>query len=196
MTLVQNHLGKYFEDDEPQVLHPMQDIMGYHIDCLVYRPNERYPFWKLVTMGASDFKMPKSNAIADRNEYIMFIDKNEDLYNQDILNWYYGHILDIATYPIQCNKVLTYGHDITWETDEEMCGAYIELPQIIPDSSIVKLKLGLMKEIAFLQIMLLNKMEFALMQDIGNEQFSYYLYPTDRKNQHFLCQRSRNIQYK
>lgn len=48
--------------------------MEPHIDALLYAPNEAYPFWKLVTAGASDYKMSAPRgALGKRNEYMMFM---------------------------------------------------------------------------------------------------------------------------
>lgn len=64
------HCDTYFEQEDCMVLHPIVDD-GLHIDVLLYKPNEKYPFWKLVTMGASDYKMPAiQNALGLQNEYI------------------------------------------------------------------------------------------------------------------------------
>ena len=52
------HFDTYFEQSDCTVLHPIVDN-GFHIDVLVYKPTVEYPFWKLVTMGASDYKMLK-----------------------------------------------------------------------------------------------------------------------------------------
>lgn len=52
------HFDKYFEQSDCVVLHPIVDD-GFHVDVLLYEPNEKYPFWKLVSTGASDYEMPK-----------------------------------------------------------------------------------------------------------------------------------------
>ena len=80
------HFDTYFEQDDSTVLHPIVDD-GLHIDVLMYAPNEKYPFWKLVTMGASDYKMPPiQNTVGLNNEYIMFIDSEIDLTDKEVLN--------------------------------------------------------------------------------------------------------------
>ena len=33
------------------------------IDILVFAPTGRYPFWKLCTRGASDYRMPKREGV-------------------------------------------------------------------------------------------------------------------------------------
>ena len=75
------HFDTYFEQSDCTVLHPV--VSGkLHIDVLLYKPSEKYPFWKLVTLGASDYKMPKrENTVGQFNEYIMFVDKDVNLYD-------------------------------------------------------------------------------------------------------------------
>ena len=58
MNALIKHFDRYFAQTAPKVIHPLEDD-GAHVDVLIYEPNESYPFWKLVTMGASDYKMPK-----------------------------------------------------------------------------------------------------------------------------------------
>ena len=43
----------------------------FHIDILLYGPTDKFPYWKMVTMGAGDYQMPPAkNTIARRNEYL------------------------------------------------------------------------------------------------------------------------------
>ena len=64
------HCDTYFAQDDCIVLHPIADN-GLHIDVLLYKPNDKYNFWKLVTMGASDYKMPAiQNTVELYNEYV------------------------------------------------------------------------------------------------------------------------------
>ena len=68
------HFDAYFGQTDSMVLHPVAEMQP-HIDTLLYAPNEAYPYWKLVTMGASDYRMPQKKApLGDRNEYIMLVD--------------------------------------------------------------------------------------------------------------------------
>lgn len=165
MEKLQDHFERFFQQ-ECMVLHMLVDPTQYHIDVLLYRPTPKYPFWKLATMGASDFKMPVKNApISDRNEYIMFVDADEDLDDREVLNWYHQQLIEIALYASANNTYISYGHSFEWEADgEEMTAAYIELPQIIENTDILRCKLGMMKTAACLQVVLLNRAELSLWQ--------------------------------
>ena len=52
------HLDSCFEQSDSMIYHN-DNMTNPHIDFLRYEPTEKYPFWKLITMGASDFKLDK-----------------------------------------------------------------------------------------------------------------------------------------
>lgn len=198
MDKITSHFDKYFEESDCTVLHPVVDN-GFHIDVLVYKPSEKYPFWKLVTMGASDYKMPKiANTFGFFNEYIMFVDKDEDLNDKDVLSRYHSKLVMIASYAKFCNKHITYGHSLEWENedpDDEMMAAYIEMPQIIPDVGILRCKTGMFKTVICLQVVLLNKNDLNKLMEIGPQAFSEYLYPEDGGKAHFLSEIRRSEKF-
>ncbi len=192
------HFDTYFEQEEPTIIHPVIDV-GFHIDVLMYKPNEKYPFWKLVTMGASDYKMPPiQNTVGQNNEYMMFIDSEIDLTDKDVLMWYYENLLTVATYAYYNKTHITYGHSFEWKNedpDDEMIAAFIEFPQIIGTTEILKCKLGIMKTAVCLQVVLLNKGELETLMKIGPGAFSDYLYPEDGSESHFLTERHRSEKF-
>ena len=199
MDKLVKHFDRYFEQSDCLVLHPVVDD-GYHIDVLLYKPNGKYPFWKLVTMGASDYKMPPITPTISRyNEYIMFVDESEDLNDKEIANWYRCKLLMVATFARYNHTHITYGHSFEWENDDpddEMIAAYVEFPQIVENVGILRCKLGMFKTVACLQPVLLNKTELAQLKKIGPEAFSYYLYPEDDdKKQHFLSEKRRSEKF-
>ena len=111
MDKLTKHFDTYFHQSDCTVLHPI--VMEPHIDALLYKPSDAYPYWKLVTMGASDYKMPApKNTLGNRNEYMMFIDPSEDMTNQEVVNWYFNKLLGIAHYPIATKSFITYGHSV------------------------------------------------------------------------------------
>ena len=192
------HFDTYFEQNDSTVLHPIVDD-GLHIDVLMYAPNEKYPFWKLVTMGASDYKMPPiQNTVGLNNEYIMFIDSEIDLIDKDVLMWYYEKLLTVASFAYYNKTHITFAHSFEWENedpDDEMIAAFIEFPQIIGTTEILRCKLGLMKTVACLQVVLLNKKELDKLMEVGPIAFSNYLYPEDSSTAHFLTERHRSEKF-
>lgn len=195
MDKLTNHFDTYFHQDDCMVLHT---IVGEpHIDALLYAPNDAYPYWKLVTMGASDYKMPApKNTLGNRNEYMMFIDPSEDMKDPQTYNWYLEQLLEVAFYPVSTKTFITYGHSMEWAPDngEEMVGAFLELPQVVEDIGILRCKLGMMKTAVCLQVVLLNREEMDRLLEIGPEAFSDYLYPEEGVH-HFLCERKRSDKF-
>jgi hypothetical protein len=192
------HFDQYFEQSDSMVLHPVVDG-GYHVDVLLYSPSKKYPFWKLVTMGASDYKMPKiANTISQYNEYIMFVHSDEDLNDRDILSWYHNKLLMIASFAYYNQTHITYAHSFEWENedaDDEMVAAFIEFPQVVEDIGMLRCKLGMLKTVACLQTVLLNREELDRLMQIGPQAFSEYLYPDDDGKQHFLSERHRSDRF-
>lgn len=192
------HFDQYFEQSDCLVIHPIVDD-GYHIDVLLYRPTQRYPFWKLVTMGASDYKMPPiANTISQYNEYIMFVDESEDLNDKEIVNWYHNKLVMIAAFARYNHTHITYGHSFEWkndDVDDEMVAAFIEFPQVVDNVAMLRCKLGMFKTVACLQTVLLNKNDLNLLMKIGPQAFSEYLYPENDGKQHFLSERHRSERF-
>jgi len=189
------HFDTYFGQSEPRVLH--SDGMVPHIDVLVYSPNEKYPFWKLCTMGASDYKMPApKQALGNRNEYMMFIAPEEDMTDKTAALWYVSQLLEVAMYGVSTKSFVTYGHSMEWpvEDGEEMVGAYLEMPQVIQDVGVLRCNLSFIKTTVCLQVVLLTREEINRLIEIGPEAFSYYLYPDEGKA-HFLSQRKRTEEF-
>lgn len=191
MERLTEHFDKYFEQSDSVVIHPI--VMSPHIDALLYKPNEKYPFWKLVSMGASDYKMPQpANNLGDRNEYIMMIDPKEDMNDPEVAAWYYSNLIEISVYPQTSKCAVSFGHSIEWKPkdNEEMVGAYIDFPQIIEDTGILRCKLGMFKTAICLMVILINRAEMDTLLEIGPNEFREYLFPDDNAP-HFLCQRKR-----
>lgn len=189
------HFSRYFEQDDPVVLHPA--AMVPHVDILKYGPAGKYRFWKLATMGASDYRMEGRSSLGNRNEYMMFIDADENLDERETLDWYGARLLETALYPAENNGFLSVGHSVEWvpEAGEEMVGAFLDFPQIIEDPGILRCTLGLFKTAVCLQVTLLNRPEMERLLEIGPQQFSECLYPDAEGPRHFLSQRERDAKF-
>ena len=198
MEALTEHFNFYFEQDDPMVLHPIVDN-GPHIDVLIYKPTEKYPFWKLATMGASDYKMPNvKNSLGRNNEYIMFIDKDEDLSDREIASWYHNKLLTVATFAYYNKTFISYGHSFEWENEDksdEMVGAFIEFPQVIENTGILRCNINIFKTVICLQVVLLNRSEVEKLKKIGPQAFSEYLYPDNENEPHFLSERQRSEKF-
>ena len=199
MDIITKHFDKHFGQTDSKVLHPLEDN-GFHVDVLLYEPNERFPFWKLVTMGASDYKMPPHGKTFSRyNEYMMFVHADEDLTDMNVVSWYFNKLIMVASYAHFTKCYITYGHSFEWQIDEEdsgeMIAAYIEMPQVIPDVDILRCKLGLFKTVTCLQVVLLDKDGLDKLKSIGSQAFSEYLYPYGEGDPHFISERYRSDRF-
>ena len=191
------HCDKYFRQTGCTVLPP-KDRAWPHIDSLLYPPNEVYPFWKLVTMGASDIKMPKHPiSLARRNEYMMFIDPSEDLTQSSKVGWYHRTLLDIARHPAYSKTSISYCNSLEWEPGlgSDMVAAFLELPQMITDPMILLFKRRPLMRVVCLQVILLTRQDVNMMKEIGNQEYSHYLYPEDETIAHFLAERYRSERF-
>ncbi len=191
------HCDRYFQQDDPKIFHSSLPQKP-HVDVLCYPPNEAYPFWKLVTMGASDYKMPKaSGSLGNRNEYMLFIHMDENLMRNEVWPWYLTQLMDIAMYSCNTGTPVTYGHSMEWEADEEsdMAGCFLEMPQILRDVGALRCKLSPFKQTVLLQAVLLTKAEIDRLLTIGPEAFSNYLYPDNAGPCHYLSQRHRSEKF-
>ena len=196
MNIFTAHCDKYFQQSDCTILHPTEDTT-VHIDVLVYPPNGKFPFWKLVTMGVSDYKMPKAKqTLGNRNEYMMFISGQENLRDPDTLSWYREKLLMIATYSMATQTPVSYGHSMEWEPEEQesIVGAFLEMPQIIEDVGMLRCKLGPFRTCICLQAVLLTRDDLQMLLSVGPQQFSSYLYPEDGRP-HYLSQRTRTEQF-
>lgn len=198
MEKLTKHFDTYFEQEDCDVLHPIVDG-GLHVDVLIYKPNKKYPFWKLVTLGASDYTMPRiPNTLGCNNEYIMFVDQSVDLLDKETVMWYYDKLIMVATFAYYNKTHITYGHSFEWKNEDqndEMIGAFIEFPQIIGTTEILKCKTGLIQKVICLQAVLLNKEELEKLMEIGPNEFSNYLYPEDGSKPHFLTEKHRSKKF-
>ncbi len=197
MNKFTDHCNRYFYQTDPMVLHSTsQDPI--HIDVLRYAPNQKYPFWKLVTMGASDYKMPNptTKQMDDRNEYMFAVEPEVDLNDLAVCSWYYHTLLEIATAPMTDHYFMTYGHSVEWpeQEDSDMVGAYISMPQILEDVAFLHCRLGLTKRVTCLQAIPLTRQEMDHLMEIGPEAFDEFLYPYEGDD-HYLCQQYRSDKF-
>ena len=181
MVKLIRHFDTYFCQNDSLVLHPVTDD-GLHIDVLLYRPSAKYPFWKLVTMGASDYQMPAFQPTISRyNEYIMFLNEDEDLTDREVVSYYHSKLMMIASYACENKQHITFGHSLEWQNqkaDDDAVGAFVLFPELIENSQILRCKVGRWKTVACLQTILLDRRELDMLAEMGPQAFwNEYVYP-------------------
>ena len=184
-----NHYNKYFEQEAEGMLEYCGDNNEkMPIDVIIYKPTKKYPFWKLATVGASDYKMPKHKpAIARRNEYVMFLDKYINISpDSKEYDWYYRFLMLTAYSARDLGEFISYGHTIELTNSQENWPiSLLLMPEAIQDSRILRCKLGLFDKCAILQVMPISQKEY----DEGFEKIENNIYGENCKPEEFLARK-------
>ena len=163
------------------------------VDFLLFEPNEDFPFYKVVSAGASDYQMPQSNGLLpNRNEYIIFLSKDFNI-QSDEFNWYLNLINYVATYAYYVKASITYSHaiDIKQLNNEKYPAVFINFPEIYNDSYILRCKLSMFKTCACLQLMPMTNQELDELTQYGVAKILDTYYPKEGKPI-FLADRNTN----
>ncbi len=160
---------------------------------LIYAPDRKYDFWKICTVGASDYKMPKREGVrygetaSFHNEYMMFVPPGIDFSEgKNGWHWYAEYLWRAASFA-QLNKTGVVATDILDFKDrtQPMSAATLLFPEAIEDTGILQLRLGLGKTVTFLQVMPVTASE----ADLGDALYERF-YPHDGvRPQIFLARR-------
>ena len=120
------------------------------ITTLVFKPTDELPFWKLCTIGASDYLMPERDIgfgrkANRRNEYMMFITPDVDIRNtsedEDApTDWLALNSLLWATAEYAFNEKdnITVSDTFDMGINGKYCGTVLLLPEILKSPSTVK----------------------------------------------------------
>lgn len=129
------------------------------ITTLVFEPSKDMPFWKLCTIGASDYLMPERDIgwgrkANQRNEYMMIIDPKVEI-SQEKTEWLSLNSLLWATaeYAFNAKENITVSDTIDMKIKGKYCGTVLLLPEIFKSLSIVKCFVSKHKFISIFQAM-------------------------------------------
>ena len=168
MITFTEHMDKYFHQECEKVIDGVFENNKLHIDILIYEPNNDFPFWKLVTMGFSDYKMPHfKSSLPNRNEYMIFFNKDVDVSTTSKeLGFYIDALMNTAMASYELKEPVSYAHDIKFEMpDSEMVATIVMMPEVVPDVGILRCKLGAFKKCACLQVMPITQIEYELVYE-------------------------------
>ena len=114
------------------------------ITTLVFKPTDEMQFWKLCTIGASDYLMPERDIgwgrkANRRNEYMMLIAPEVEV-NEDSTEWLFLNSLlwSTAEYAFNEQDNLTVSDTVDMGLDGKYCGMVLLLPEVFKSPSIVK----------------------------------------------------------
>ena len=129
------------------------------ITTLVFEPTQDMPFWKLCTIGASDYLMPERDIgwgrkANQRNEYMMLIDPKVES-SQEKTEWLSPNSLLWATaeYAFNAKENITVSDTIDMQIKGKYCGIVLLLPEIFKLPNIVKCFVSKHKYISIFQVM-------------------------------------------
>lgn len=135
------------------------EINNKTITTLVFKPTSFLPFRKLCTIGASDYVMPKrkiglGRMANRRNEYMMFISRNEVI-NESSIKWLKWNALlwNTALFAFREQKNITVTDTIETDLIENFSGIVILLPELLTDSKSAKCYLSKNNFVSIFQIM-------------------------------------------
>ncbi|WP_400237154.1 suppressor of fused domain protein [Methanomethylophilus alvi] len=173
------------------------------IDILVFAPTGRYPFWKLCTRGASDYRMPKREGVRYgetatlQNEYMMFLDPTVRIEEgSDDWLWYWQILTETAMFPFS-NRMGVIATDIIdlGREQDTMQGVILLFPEVIEDTSILQCRMGLGRNVTCLQVMPVTKRELERRIDGTDADddwlYSQFYHHDPMRPDRFIAQRER-----
>lgn len=137
------------------------------VTTYVFEPTDELPFWKLCTIGASDYLMPerdigfgrKSNR---RNEYMMLIAPEVEV-SEDSTEWLFLNSLlwSTAEYAFNQKDNITVSDTIDMGLDGKYRGVVLLLPEVFKTPKIVKCYITKNKYVSIFQVMPVTKEQLA-----------------------------------
>lgn len=133
------------------------------ITTLVFEPTKDTPFWKLCTIGASDYLMPERDIgwgrkANQRNECMMLVDPKAEV-SQEKTEWLSlnAFLWVAAEYAFSAGENVTVSDTIDMQIEGECCGAVLLLPEIFKSPNIVKRFVSKRKYISVFQVMPISR---------------------------------------
>lgn len=133
------------------------------ITTYVFKPTDEMPFWKLCTIGASDYLMPErdigwSRKANRRNEYMMLVAPEVNV-DESATEWLFLNSLlwSTAEYAFNEKDNITVSDTLDMGIDGKYCGTVLLLPEVFKSPSIVKCYVSEHKYISIFQVMPLTR---------------------------------------
>ena len=139
------------------------------ITTFVFNPTAELPFWKLCTIGASDYEMPEreigwGRKANRRNEYMMFISPDVDIRNPSDdenapTDWLFLNSLlwSTAEYAFNEKDNITVSDTLDMGIDGKYRGVVLLLPEVFKTPRIVKCYISKNQYISIFQVMPVTK---------------------------------------
>lgn len=156
------HYRAVLQDEPAFRLKLKKDVLPNdmkQITTLVFKPTEDMPFWKLCTIGASDYLMPERDIgwgrkANRRNEYMMLISPEVEV-SESATEWLFlcSLLWSMAEYAYNEKDTITVSDTIDMGLKGKYCGAVLLLPEVFKTPDIVKCYYTKHKYISIFQVM-------------------------------------------
>jgi hypothetical protein len=171
------HFDKYFEQSRAGVMrsNAIEDLQVF-----LYAPTQKYPFWKMVTAGASDVICE-----GERTEAMIFIDGRTPLMqdartvNPQEIAWYFNVLVNAALYPKMSGQPIRYRKVIEFDCGEGMKGVTALLPKVIDDVGIFTCNLNEGKTAHCYLLITVTEGEIEAFKENGIDYLDKYFYPAE-----------------
>ena len=143
------------------------------ITTLVFKPTDATPFWKLCTIGASDYLMPERDIgwgrkANRRNEYIMLIEPKAKIDEQSTEWLFFNSLLwSTAEYAFNSKENLTVSDTIDMGLDGKYCGTVILFPEVFKSPDIVKCYISEKEYVSIFQVMPITREQLSKKSESG-----------------------------
>lgn len=129
------------------------------ITTLVFKPTDDMPFWKLCTIGASDYLMPERDIgwgrkANRRNEYVMLLSPEVEV-SESTTGWLALNSLlwSTAEYAYNERDAITVSDAIDMGIKGKYCGTVLLLPEVFKTPDAVKCYYTKHRYISIFQVM-------------------------------------------
>ena len=129
------------------------------ITTLVFKPTDDMPFWKLCTIGASDYLMPERDIgwgrkANRRNEYVMLVYPEAEV-SESATEWLFLNSLlwSTAEYAYNQKDAITVSDAIDMGIKGKYCGTVLLLPEAFKKPDIAKCHYTKHRYISIFQVM-------------------------------------------
>jgi hypothetical protein len=179
------HFDKYFEQSRAGVMrsNAIEDLQVF-----LYAPTQKYPFWKMVTAGASDVICE-----GERTEVMIFIDGRTPLMqdartvNPGEIAWYFNVLVNSALYPKNTGHAIRYRKVIEFDCGSGMRGVTALLPKVIDDVGIFTCQINENKVVHCYLMITVTEQEINDFKKNGVDYLDSYFYPAEGKIK-FFCE--------
>lgn len=157
-----DHYKKFLKEEPLFSLKLKKEVLPTEmkpITTLVFKPSEEMPFWKLCTIGASDYLMPERDIgwgrkANRRNEYMMLIAPDVEV-SEDNTEWLFLNSLlwSTAEYAFYEKDTVTVSDTIDMSIKGKYRGVVLLLPEVFKTPRIVKCYYSKNKYVSVFQVM-------------------------------------------